>query len=211
VRDDSGYGAYYKEIFYFPENNNDLTVVKLPCYAPVCYAMSRKAIRHDYYTDGQLKKLTIYPSWPSASGKREIDYEYDIAGNIKEITKGGLSEDDLTYASYTYNPNNSIKSVDFGIYQNTTTVPGISYTTQSLDYTYDSRGMLSKIGDPDLVTSTLNGGSQNPHFGTEIIYNTATDGYYNGRVLNQRTCNSSTSSVTTNAVVRKCKPSKRCT
>ena len=79
-------------------------------------------------------------------------------------------------------------------------IPDSSSVVQKVDYTYDTRGMLTQINEPDLpynaggivydpeggVTAT----SDNDHFGQKITYYEDPNGYYNGRIYKNKTINS---------------------
>lgn len=198
VRVESGNGSYYKNYYYFPEQRKDIIITKLPLSSSTL-----KAVVHHYNLDGSVKKLEVFPHFPDSIDARGFSYEYDINGMLKSINEAMIGPDgelvySRKYAKYEYKGSNKIKTMYYGVYNND--LLDSTAILQKVDYTYDTRGLLTKINDPDLAPS--NGGivpylegavtptNENDHFGMKISYNEDQLGYFNGRIFKTTSVNS---------------------
>ncbi len=167
---------YYKEFYAFPEENYDITVTQLLMGS----LASLKAVRHDYNVDGTLNYTTIYPHWPNTSDRREIGNEYGQDGSLASIHNQGSFTPPfsipITHVLYEKNPDGTLNETNYGV-----TNFGAD-KVQTLDYQYDSRGMLVGINDPSSVSTSQSGGSPNSYFGLNLQYiDGVQNQYYNGR------------------------------
>ncbi|MEZ5358833.1 MAG: RHS repeat-associated core domain-containing protein [Candidatus Zixiibacteriota bacterium] len=180
VRVENADSSYYKEFHYMPFDGKDSTVVKLPIDDG-----DLKSIVHisDIVT-GSMNSLRVYPH-ENSSGAREYKYIYDLSGRIESVREGSLSDTlDLDYirdyVRYSYNASGGKKQVLLGVYDSLSID---SFTCQTIDYTYNPRGMMQYINNPDSVTSSMSG--LGDHFALRMFYEDGSvpaNTYYNGRV-----------------------------
>ncbi len=191
---------YYKEFYTFPTDDSDLTIVNLP--QPASGSPTLKGIKHIYNSiDGSTESLILYPYWPATTGYRKYDYSYYNNGQLKSIEAGDLGPliplEHTTFVEYDYNINGSVDRTRYGVYKND--LSSLYDTTQIINYSYDTRGMLTGIADPSQVVPKNTGsGEDSLHFGLTIDYiNDATNQYFNGRVANIKSSSSSSLSGST--------------
>lgn len=167
--------SYYKEYYYFPFDYKDSVVTQL-----LINNGDKKSVVH--YRDGisgRAKQLAVFP-FEDSTDVRITDYIYDQSGKLKSLRENGTAQGvTRNYATYAYSAAEGIDSVYLGEYDTTES----SFYSQHIDYTYDIRGRLTGINDPDDVVLSLSGyGANNPHFGMSIEYTDGGNGYYNGRI-----------------------------
>lgn len=191
IRVESGDKSYYREFYYFPEDDSDLVLVNLQLAIDVI-----KGIKHEYNRDGSINYLTVYPHYPSASDKRKVQYLYNKAGQLRAIRSKDLlfGLDSLHYSEYEYNPDGSIKTASYGIrYINNIDTTYVD-TAQKVDYLYNTLGELVAINSTDSVVSSyglgVENGADNDHFAMEFAYFGSGSGFANGRVSQINTANS---------------------
>ena len=203
VRVENSDTSYYQNFYYWPTDHKDLVVTKLPIVGG-----SLKAVKHEYYPDGALRTVTVYPHYPDSVDARDFYYAYDEAGRPKCVYtySYGLmveNEDSLNYATWTYNADGSVAKAVLGDWYHTSQTTPVEYdtvTVQKVDYSYNALGALMAINlasedDSTAVVATAYGGvtdtADNDHFGEWLTYWTGdSTGYFNGRLQRFRSYNS---------------------
>ncbi len=180
VRVENEDSSYYKNLYYSPENRSDSVIVKLPFTKG---GAALKKMVHEYNRDGSLDKLVVYPDRSNSSTSRSFSYEYDAAGRLSTVKKttADIGDDQHHWAQMAYNADGSIKTQTLGYYHYF--LGDSSKTMQVIDYEYDALGRLIGINDTsDVVVGTYGYGSNNDHFGQQLVYNDESQGYFNGRI-----------------------------
>lgn len=188
--------SYYKEFYYYPEDDSALTIVKLPISGG-----SLKAIKYVTMRDGKLKRKEIRPNVNVSSTWRAIEYDYDIAGRISSVNEGafGSSVKTLQYTTYEYDANGLLTEMLIGADDLA------SYdAVQRVNYSYDELGRLVAINRPenipnDMLVGTTGGGYangiDNDHYAMDLQYYDGTSNTYaNGRPSALSVSNSTQSS-----------------
>jgi RHS repeat-associated protein len=185
--------TYYRKFESFPTGDSSRVIVKLPSSSG-----SLKSIRNYHNRDGSLISKVISPKYPTMTGQRVITYGYDAAGRMASVGNGFLTN----YAEYTYLADGSPRDMLYGVYtcdDSEICSPFVYDTLQSINYQYNAAGSLMKINSPDSIVGSLTGfGAANDHFGEELKYSTSTPVYWNGRIADVKTANSSGSSAMVN-------------
>ena len=199
VRVESADTSYYQNFYRWPMEHKDLVVTKLPIVGG-----SLKAVKHEYYPDGALRTVTVYPYYPGPTGQRQFCYTYDAAGR-PECVYIDVFTDSLNYATWTYNADGSLATTILGEWYHHAVEPVVEYDTvvvQKVDYTYNALGALIAMNlnsehDSTSIVATPYGGvtdsTDNNHFGEWITYWDSTGGYYNGRLKKFKSYNSTSS------------------
>lgn len=188
VRLESADTLYYRNFFYDDEAMKDSVIVRLPMTIN-----PYKKIIHEYYEDGSLKKLSVYPKKTGStwvvSEKREFEYYYDEAGRLSQLTKPEVGDHTYSYVEYDYDAAGKVTQKRLGVDHREWVLIDPPYfvnwddTLQRIDYTYNALGMLTGINWPDTSTVDTAISGYGDHFGLKIEYFDETeDIYYNGRV-----------------------------
>ncbi len=177
VRVESGNQLYYQNFEYFIQGDSDIVSTRLPHSAGIV-----TSVTHVYDHDGSLRRLTFRPTASSDVGIRHIEYDYDLAGNLRVIKQGGLSLHKLHYAEFDYNERGRILENRLGVMENI--VWRFNDTLQIVNYDYDAAGALLGINSINGVASdpTKTYGDAYDHFAQEFTYydTTISNGNFNG-------------------------------
>ncbi|MCK5126273.1 MAG: RHS repeat-associated core domain-containing protein [candidate division Zixibacteria bacterium] len=180
VRVENGNSTYYREFIRFPANDSDLVITKLP------NLYYRKAVGHSYNIRGDIVSNTFYPRYPSTTGKRKTELNYDQMGRLYELSNGDITGSSRqVYAQYLYNAASNPTTINFGLHKKYVS-PGVYDidTLQPFSYEYNSRSYLTSINDLSNIATTLAGcGSDTLHFAQSMDFGDSDpSAHHNGRV-----------------------------
>ena len=188
VRVESEDTLYYRNFFYDPVSRTDSVIVRLPMEIN-----PYKKIVHEYFDDGSLQRLTVYPRKTGStwviSEKRVSEYSYDEAGRLSKVSRPEAGDNSYSYAEYEYDATGKLTQKRLGVDHRAWILIDPPYfvnwddTLQTIDYTYNALGMLTGINWPDTSTVDSSISGYGDHFGLRIEYFDTTNAkYYNGRV-----------------------------
>ncbi|MCP4553720.1 MAG: RHS repeat-associated core domain-containing protein [Bacteroidetes bacterium] len=180
IRVENSDSTYYKEFYYFPFENKDSAWVKLPIDSS-----EHKSFVHEYDDiTNEIVSSRVY-LFEDTSGARGYNYYYDLSGRFESVREAEVSEvlDYIRdYCKYSYNADGSKKQMQLGVYDSLYLDSVIS---QTVDYSYNAHGLLSKINDLSNVVDSLYG--TDDHFAMQLYYDdqqvgAGEDKYHNGVV-----------------------------
>jgi RHS repeat-associated protein len=203
VRVESEDTLYYRNFYFDPVTRTDSVITRLP----MMYNPYKKVI-HEFFEDGSLKKMTVYPrksgsTWV-VSEKREFEYSYDEAGHLSRVSRPEVGDNVYSYVEYEYDAAGKLTQERLGVDHREWILFDPPYfvnwddTLQQIDYTYNALGMLTGINWPDTSTVIDSLIGYQDHFGEKIDYiDTSGIKFYNGRVRQISTQHSDIGNVVT--------------